>query len=73
MGNEEQIVLLSNLTVKELFDKHPKVIDIFIELNLACIGCPIDKFHTLADIANIYELEIDILISKIQTVIKKED
>lgn len=70
MGNDKKTAISADLTVKELFDSYPKVVDIFIELNLACIGCPIDKFHTLVDIANAYDLDLEFLISKIKTVIK---
>ncbi len=73
MGNRKRVIIPPDLTVKELFDNHPEIIDVFIELKLACIGCPIDRFHTLVEIAEAYHLDPDFLFSKIQTAIKKAD
>lgn len=38
-------------TVKELLERYPQVLSIFIELKLKCFGCPMEGLHTLEDIS----------------------
>ncbi len=42
------------------------VLEIFMELKLHCIGCPMDGFHTLKDVAKENNLDLDYLLGKIQ-------
>ncbi len=60
------------MSVKEAFSSEPMIIKIFMELKLNCIGCPMDEFHTLEDVAKENNLDLDRLLGKIQaTCIKK--
>ena len=45
------------MTVKELLDDHPHLLQRFIDLKLMCAGCPADAFHSLADVAKEYGLD----------------
>ncbi len=56
------------MSVKELFDSEPMLVKMFMELKLHCIGCPMDEFHTLEDVAKENNLDLDHLIGKIQDI-----
>jgi hybrid cluster-associated redox disulfide protein len=65
---------LPAMSVKELFDNEPMLIKMFMELKLDCIGCPMDDFHSLEDVAKENNLDLDHLLGKIQDIlIKKGD
>ncbi len=60
--------LLPGMSVKELFNSEPMLVKMFMELKLNCIGCPMDGFHTLEDVAKENNLDLDDLIGKIQEI-----
>jgi hybrid cluster-associated redox disulfide protein len=52
----------SDITVKELLEKHPWLLHMFVDLKLHCPGCPAEAFHTLAEVAQEYKLDLDQLL-----------
>ncbi len=60
--------LLPKMSVKELFNSEPMLVKMFMELKLHCIGCPMDGFHTLEDVAKENNLDLNDLIGKIQDI-----
>ena len=58
-----------DITVKKLLDRYPQLLQLFMDLGLLCIGCPVEAFHTLADVAREYHLNLNQLLQRIDTVI----
>lgn len=42
---------VSAMPVGEIMNRWPSTINVFIELRLHCVGCPVAAFQTLADAA----------------------
>ena len=61
--------LSPGITVKKLLDRYPQLLQLFMDLGLLCIGCPVEAFHTLADVAREYHLDLNQLLQRIDTVI----
>ena len=61
--------LSPDITVKKLLDRYPPLLQLFMDLGLLCIGCPVEAFHTLADVAREYHLDLNQLLQRIDTVI----
>lgn len=57
------------MTVKELLDRYPQLLQSFMDLGLLCVGCPAEAFHTLADVAREYHLDQNQLRQRIDSVI----
>ena len=57
--------LSPEVTVKELLDRHPQNIKLFMDLGLLCVGCPTEAFHTMADVAREYHLDLDQLLQRL--------
>ena len=62
--------LSPDMTVKQLLDRYPQLLHLFIDLGLLCIGCPVEAFHTLADVAREYHIDLVQLLQRIDTVIE---
>ncbi len=43
--------------ILEIVERYPKTVAVFNRLNMACPGCHISPFHTVADGAREYNLE----------------
>lgn len=58
---------LSPLTlVADLLASTPLIAHLFVELRVDCIGCSLNKFCTLNDLCEHYQLELDTVIRMIQ-------
>jgi hybrid cluster-associated redox disulfide protein len=48
-----------NLTVAEVLAQWPQTIPVFIHHRMACVGCAMAPFESLAEVATIYRLDLD--------------
>jgi hybrid cluster-associated redox disulfide protein len=62
-------VISARWTVKEVLDRYPQTLPAFLQLRLLCVGCPTEAFHTLADVAREYDLDIEQLLERIRSTI----
>ena len=66
--------LTADLTVAETMGCWPQTIPIFFRYRMACVGCPIASFETLAEVALIYGQDLECLMNELrQTMQVKED
>lgn len=66
--NQKEI-LTSAITVKEILDRYPKALPVFMDIGLLCVGCPAEAFHTLEDVAREYHLDLDQLLRRLHKAI----
>jgi hybrid cluster-associated redox disulfide protein len=66
----EHAHLKADLTVAEVMHRWPQTIPIFLRYRMACVGCPIASFETLAEVAEIYSLELDCFVNELQQTIR---
>jgi hybrid cluster-associated redox disulfide protein len=62
----------SEITVKEIFDRYPQLVQTFMELRLLCVGCPAEAFHTLNDVAREYLFDLNQLRQRLDADIVNE-
>jgi len=65
--------LSPDITVKELLDRYPRLLQPFMDLGLLCAGCPAEAFHTLADVSREYRLAPNQLVQRINKVIGDDE
>jgi hybrid cluster-associated redox disulfide protein len=46
-----------DMTVAEVLETWPQTVQVFQAMKMACVGCVMAPFDTLADVARIYEME----------------
>ena len=61
---------MTKLTVAEVLDRWPQTIPVFFRHRMACVGCAMASFETLADVAAIYGLRLGQFLSELQQTIK---
>jgi hybrid cluster-associated redox disulfide protein len=52
--------------VDEAINQHPEVADLFVRHRMICVGCAIARFHTVRDVAVMYQLDPDTLLHELQ-------
>jgi hybrid cluster-associated redox disulfide protein len=64
--------ITSQMTVEDVLGRWSETAVVFTQdFKTACVGCPIAPFDTLADIARIYDLDLDYILSRLQEVLDK--
>ena len=53
-------------TVSEILKEYPETRQVFIERKTLCLGCYMDRFCSLKDVAQVYSLETETLVQEIQ-------
>jgi hybrid cluster-associated redox disulfide protein len=61
--------LTGDLTVAEVLTRWPQAIQVFFRHRMACVGCTMAPFDTIADAAAIYGLPLSFLLSELHQVI----
>ena len=52
--------------IAEILASTPLIAHLFVELRVDCLGCSMNKFCTLEDLSNQYQLELETVINLIQ-------
>ena len=68
----EHSTITSYITVQELLEKYPMTLHIFMDMGLLCAGCPAEAFHTLAEVAKEYNLDVDQLLRHINKCVRDD-
>ena len=62
--------LSADQTVEQVLAAHPGVSSVFLQLDTYCIGCYMERFCTLEEVASAYELRLEVLLGKLQECIE---
>ncbi len=46
--------ITATTTIDEVVRRHPITAWVFIRRRMHCVGCDVDRFHTVADVSGIY-------------------
>jgi hybrid cluster-associated redox disulfide protein len=69
----EQPQLEAGLTVAEVLAHWPQTIPVFLRHRMACVGCAITPFETLAEVAKIYKLDLGCFLSELEQIIDQTE
>ena len=61
--------LMADLTVAEVMDRWPQTIPVFFRYRMACVGCPIAPFETMAEVTAIYGLNLSRFLNELEQII----
>jgi len=59
----------NHLTVAEVQETWPETVGVFNQLKTACIGCYLQRFCTLQDVADYYNLDLETLLESLRLVL----
>jgi hybrid cluster-associated redox disulfide protein len=49
---------IADMIVDDLIDQVPEVISTFVKHRMQCVGCPMARFETVAEVCQIYRLPL---------------
>lgn len=62
-----------HLTVDEVLKKWPRAFSVFMKNKTKCVGCFMQQFCTLKDVAETYQISQETLIAEIEHVSNEEN
>jgi hybrid cluster-associated redox disulfide protein len=65
--------LMADLTVAEVMARWPQTIPVFFRYRMACVGCPIAPFETMAEVAAIYGLNLSRFLNELEQIIEQAE
>ncbi len=68
-----QTTLTTEMIAAEVMTRWPKTIPIFIRHHMACVGCAIAPFETLAEVIEIHHLNLDRFMQELQQAIESSE
>jgi hybrid cluster-associated redox disulfide protein len=69
----EQPKLEADLIVADVLARWPQTIPVFMRHRMACVGCPIAPFETLAEVAAIYALNLGRFLNELEQTIDRTE
>ena len=63
---------LAGMTVEAVLTRWPQTAAVFGRLNMACVGCPVAPFYTIAEAAVVYKLSVAEFVSELERNIAAE-
>lgn len=61
--------MLAQMSVEQLMRRWPETIAVFRHRRMACIGCPVGAFTTVAEAARLYQVSVSALTDELCGVI----
>lgn len=61
---------VAEMKISEVLEQWPATADVFHAHAMACVGCVVAPFYTIADAANVYNLPEDEFIAELSAVIQ---
>ncbi len=69
----EQPKLEANLIVADVLARWPQTISIFMRHRMACVGCAMAPFETLAEVAAIYNIDLNCFLTELEQVVLQQE
>lgn len=69
----ERPFLTADLSVAAVLDAWPETIRLFTAQRMACVGCAMAPFDTLADVATIYGVRLDRFLDELNHVAQPQE
>jgi len=63
-------VITEDMNIKEVIDKHPEVVPVFVKYNMGCIGCIAASFERLKDIAAAHGIDVKTFVKELNEVVQ---
>ena len=68
MNSTQPDSITADTTIDDVVTRHPATARVFINRRMHCVGCEIDRFHTVADACRIYGQPLTSLLAELREV-----
>jgi len=62
--------ITENMNIKEIINKYPETMGVFIKYNIGCIGCIAASFEKIKDIAGAHGVDVNSFVEDLNAAVK---
>ena len=62
--------ITENMNIKEVIDKYPETVSVFVKYNMGCIGCIAASFEKIKDIAGVHGVDVNSFVEDLNAAVK---
>jgi len=63
--------ITEDMNIKEVIEKHPEIIPVFVKYNMGCIGCIAAAFEKISDIAAVHGVDVKQFVKELNEAMNK--
>lgn len=67
--NEQTQEMLSRMIIEDVLTQWPKTAGVFHRHKMACAGCAVARFYTIADAADVYRVPLNDFLAELAAVV----
>jgi hybrid cluster-associated redox disulfide protein len=60
---------IAELTITEVLERWPATAAVFGEFNMACVGCAVADYYTVADAAQVYDVPVEEFMNRLKAAV----
>lgn len=64
-------VVSADMTITHVLERWPETAHVFHEHNMACVGCVVAPFYSVAEAASVYSLSPELFLAELQQKIEE--
>ncbi len=64
--------ITEDMNIKEVIEKHPEIVPVFVKYNVGCIGCIAASFEKISDIAAVHGIDVKKFVEELNEAMNKE-
>ena len=66
------LVSIADMTIEAVVSRWPQTAEVFVQRNMACVGCPVSHLYTITEAAEVYKLTVADFVEELEAVIAGE-
>ena len=63
--------ITADMNIRDVVEKYPEVIPVFMKYNVGCIGCVAASFEKISDIASVHGIDVKVFVKDLNNAVKK--
>lgn len=61
-----ETIPIADMTVEDVLKRWPQTADVFNRRNMACVGCPVAPFYSVAEASAVYNLPLADFVEELE-------
>lgn len=62
--------ITEDMNIREVIEKHPEVVPVFVKYNMSCVGCIAASFEKIKDIAVVHGVDVKTFVKDLNEAIQ---
>ena len=65
-------MITEDMNIREVIEKHPEVVPVFVKYNMGCIGCIAASFEKIKDITAVHGIDVKIFVKELNEALQNK-